>query len=79
MSFLHLLSLLVRMPADLRPAFLLFENVVGFDTADTCEVYRSTMRECDYVVEEFLLDAKACVPNARKRWYGLASEIPPSC
>lgn len=72
-SFLHLCHLLTELSAKQRPALILLENVVGFETSGSCRTWRQTLSTCDYIVSHFHLNpTQVGLPNDRPRYYSVA-------
>jgi len=58
------------------PAYLLVENVVGFETSSTAEDLRAFLGRQGYVVQEFLLSpTQLGVPYSRPRYFCLARKV----
>ena len=76
-SFLHLLDLLVEMTNP--PAYILIENVKGFDASDTRDRLLHVLQLMDYQTKEFLVSpVELGIPNSRLRYYLLAKRSPKS-
>ena len=74
-SFFHLMQILTEMHRP--PAYLLLENVQGFELSNTREHFVSILRKLGYEIQEFLLSpAQFGVPNSRLRFYLLAKKTP---
>ncbi|GFO35036.1 tRNA (cytosine(38)-c(5))-methyltransferase [Plakobranchus ocellatus] len=70
-SFLHLLQLINQMTK--KPAYILVENVKGFETSQTRELLLECLSRCGYNYQEFLLTPlQFGIPNCRLRYYLLA-------
>ena len=76
-SFLHLCRLLNDMmetSEDARlPSILLLENVIGFESSDSCQRWLQTLHFCRYRIAQFHLQpTQVGVPNDRPRYYCVA-------
>jgi tRNA (cytosine38-C5)-methyltransferase len=70
-SFLHIILLLPRLKNP--PTYLLVENVKGFEESETRDRLVSTLRQCQYVYQEFLLSpTEFGIPNSRLRYFLIA-------
>lgn len=59
------------------PAFLLVENVKGFEDSMTREKYITFLKKNNYLYQEFLLTPlQFGMPNSRLRYYCLAKHFP---
>ncbi|XP_028815208.1 tRNA (cytosine(38)-C(5))-methyltransferase isoform X2 [Denticeps clupeoides] len=76
-SFLYILDLLPRL--NKLPRFILLENVRGFETSSARDVLLTTLRDCGYGFQEFLLSPTSLgIPNSRLRYFLLAKSPPTS-
>ncbi|CAB9514534.1 cytosine(38)-C(5)-methyltransferase [Seminavis robusta] len=76
-SFLHLCHLMETMNADKLPQLILVENVVGFETSQSCLRMRRVLSQRDYSVGHFHLSPTQCgIPNDRPRYYCVAVRMP---
>ncbi|XDV47779.1 hypothetical protein PO909_017336 [Leuciscus waleckii] len=76
-SFLYILDLLPRLSE--RPRFILLENVKGFETSAARDALLKTLRECDYIFQEFLISPTSLgIPNSRLRYFLIAKRPPGS-
>ncbi|KAI8503900.1 tRNA (cytosine-5-)-methyltransferase [Branchiostoma belcheri] len=74
-SFLYILDILRRMSNP--PNHILLENVKGFETSETRHNLITTLEECDYFFQEFLLSPNQFgIPNSRLRYFLLAKRKP---
>ena len=75
-SFLHLCRLLNEMetsPEASPPSMVLLENVVGFESSNSCQVWIQTLLSCHYRIAQFHLQpTQVGVPNDRPRYYCVA-------
>ncbi|XP_063063044.1 tRNA (cytosine(38)-C(5))-methyltransferase [Engraulis encrasicolus] len=76
-SFLYILDLLPRLSK--LPRFILLENVKGFETSSARDALLTTLRDCGYSFQEFLLTPTALgIPNSRLRYFLIAKAPPDS-
>ncbi|XP_077101254.1 tRNA (cytosine(38)-C(5))-methyltransferase [Siphateles boraxobius] len=76
-SFLYILDLLPRLSE--RPRFILLENVKGFETSAARDALLKTLRECDYIFQEYLISPTSLgIPNSRLRYFLIAKRPPGS-
>jgi tRNA (cytosine38-C5)-methyltransferase len=72
-SFLHLCRLLndMELSKDARPpSIILLENVVGFESSNSCQVWIETLLTCHYRIAQLHLQpTQVGVPNDRPRYY----------
>ncbi|XP_013412300.1 uncharacterized protein LOC106175034 [Lingula anatina] len=74
-SFIYLLETLPKL--EKLPNYILIENVKGFECSQTRDKMVSTLRECGYNFQEFLLTPlQFGVPNSRMRYYMVAKKKP---
>eukprot|EP00058_Branchiostoma_floridae_P007507 XP_002592995.1 hypothetical protein BRAFLDRAFT_275730 [Branchiostoma floridae] len=74
-SFLYILDILRRMAEP--PNHILLENVKGFETSETRGNLVTTLDECGYCYQEFLLSPNQFgIPNSRLRYFLLAKRKP---
>ncbi|CAO3693310.1 unnamed protein product [Rhizopus stolonifer] len=74
-SFLYLLKVLKEL--ENKPKYILVENVKGFEESNSRDMLISTLQECDYNFQEFLLTPlQLSIPNSRMRYYLLAKLKP---
>eukprot|EP01103_Thecamoeba_quadrilineata_P019767 TRINITY_DN8161_c0_g1_i1.p1 TRINITY_DN8161_c0_g1~~TRINITY_DN8161_c0_g1_i1.p1 ORF type:complete len:360 (+),score=63.48 TRINITY_DN8161_c0_g1_i1:61-1140(+) len=74
-SLQHLLSVFPQMKRP--PAYLLLENVKGFEESDSYEDLIRTLTDCQYSIQHFLLSpTQYGIPNHRLRYYCLAKRKP---
>ncbi|XP_077978631.1 tRNA (cytosine(38)-C(5))-methyltransferase-like [Glandiceps talaboti] len=74
-SFFHVLDLIQRSSAP--PGFILLENVKGFESSDTRNHLITTLKNCHYQFQEFLLSPNQFgIPNSRLRYFLLAKRHP---
>jgi tRNA (cytosine38-C5)-methyltransferase len=81
-SFLHLCSLLQSL-ADQKeqtdqawPSILLLENVVGFESSSSCQIWRRALSSRNYHVAHFHLSPlQVSMPNDRPRYYTVAIRL----
>lgn len=72
-SFSHLLSLL----PNLNVKYILIENVKGFETSEMRGILISTLENCQFSFQEFILSpSQFGVPNNRYRYYCIARKKP---
>lgn len=72
-SFLHLCHLLCKLAPDVKPVVILLENVVGFETSNSCRAWVQAIESSNYVAAHFHLQPnQAGLPNDRPRYYCVA-------
>ena len=72
-SFLHLCDLLEQMPKESLPQAILLENVVGFESSNSCQRWRRVLAARNYRVGHFHLQpTQVGLPNDRPRYYTVA-------
>ncbi|NP_001079673.2 tRNA (cytosine(38)-C(5))-methyltransferase [Xenopus laevis] len=70
-SFLYVLDILPRLKK--LPAYILLENVKGFESSEAREALIGTLQKCGYVYQEFLLSPTCLgIPNSRLRYFLIA-------
>ena len=73
-SFTHLTTVLAEMSNP--PRFILLENVVGFETSESCRNWLSTLSRCKYQVDQFHLSPiQFGIPNNRPRYFCIAKRL----
>eukprot|EP00124_Ichthyophonus_hoferi_P001098 Ihof_evm17s50 gene=Ihof_evmTU17s50 len=74
-SFKYVMDMLPTMQNP--PAYLLMENVKGFEVSDTHKYILEVLAQCGYTWQEFLLSPRQFgVPNSRLRYFLLAKKAP---
>ncbi|XP_062504911.1 tRNA (cytosine(38)-C(5))-methyltransferase-like isoform X2 [Corticium candelabrum] len=64
-----------RLPTP--PTYILIENVKGFEESETRERLITTLHQCHYTFQEFLLTpVQFGIPNSRLRYYIVAVHLP---
>ena len=72
-SFLHICKLLQKMPDENLPQLLFLENVVGFESSNSCSEWRSVLARRGYSVGHFHIEPKQVgIPNDRPRYFCVA-------
>jgi tRNA (cytosine38-C5)-methyltransferase len=72
-SFLHICELLVKLPPESKPAIILLENVIGFESSNSCRTWMHAVGSSNYVAAHFHLQpTQAGLPNDRPRYYCVA-------
>ncbi len=72
-SFLHLVNLLQKMNKDCLPQLLFLENVIGFESSSSFELWIETLEERGYQISSFHLNpTQVGLPNDRPRYFGVA-------
>lgn len=72
-SFLHLLDVLPHLETV---AFVLMENVVGFETSEMRNTFIKALKSCGFDFREFLLSPTSFqIPNSRNRYYAIAKKF----
>uniref|UniRef100_Q6DIS0 MGC89267 protein n=1 Tax=Xenopus tropicalis TaxID=8364 RepID=Q6DIS0_XENTR len=70
-SFLYVLDVLPRLKK--QPAYILLENVKGFETSEAREALIRTLEKGGYAYQEFLLSPTCLgIPNSRLRYFLIA-------
>lgn len=78
-SFLHLCDLIETMKEEKLPKLILVENVVGFETSNSCIRMRQVFSQRNYSVGHFhLTPTQVTIPNERPRYYCVAVRLDPS-
>jgi tRNA (cytosine38-C5)-methyltransferase len=73
-SFVHLQELLQQMQHQPRLIFL--ENVVGFESSESCEEFLQRLSALQYQVQQFHLSPlQFGIPNDRPRYYCIAHKV----
>ncbi|XP_041367480.1 tRNA (cytosine(38)-C(5))-methyltransferase-like isoform X2 [Gigantopelta aegis] len=74
-SFLHVLQLVTKL--DVKPRYILVENVKGFEQSQARQNLINTLQSCAYVFQEFLFTPlQFGIPNSRLRYYLVAKLSP---
>ncbi|XP_067655042.1 tRNA (cytosine(38)-C(5))-methyltransferase-like [Haliotis asinina] len=74
-SFIHVLHLISVVKK--KPRYILVENVKGFETSEARQRLMTTLTQCSYHYQEFLLTPlQMGVPNCRLRYYLIATLAP---
>jgi len=77
-SFLHLIRCLEVM--EKPPSYIALENVIGFETSNSCEQFKAALSQRKYNYQQFdLTPSQFGIPNERPRYYCLASRLSPLC
>jgi tRNA (cytosine38-C5)-methyltransferase len=72
-SFLHVCQLLQQLPEESLPQLVLLENVVGFESSNSCWRWRNVLAERNYRVGHFHLEpTQVGLPNDRPRYFCIA-------
>jgi tRNA (cytosine38-C5)-methyltransferase len=72
-SFLHLCSLILEMKEHSLPRMICCENVVGFESSNSFQKWRSVLSDRNYLVAHFHLSpTQVGMPNDRPRYYCVA-------
>jgi tRNA (cytosine38-C5)-methyltransferase len=72
-SFTHLTRALPRM--EHPPRFILLENVVGFESSESCQQWLDVLSLCKYNILQFHLSpVQFGIPNSRPRYYCIAQK-----
>jgi tRNA (cytosine38-C5)-methyltransferase len=74
-SFLHICRLLQNLePFASKPAMLVLENVVGFESSQSCQMWiQQSLSKCNYAIAQFHLQpTQVGFPNDRPRYYCVA-------
>lgn len=72
-SFLHLCAILQELPVESLPRLLFLENVIGFESSNSCQRWRKVLAERQYHVAHFHLQPiQVGIPNDRPRYFCLA-------
>ena len=59
------------------PRYILLENVVGFESSESCRLWLNMLTQCNYEVHQFHLSpVQFGVPNVRPRYFCIASKRP---
>ena len=75
-SFLHLCHLIETMDEATLPQLILVENVVGFETSNSCVRLRQVLSKRNYSVGHFhLTPTQVGIPNDRPRYYSVAVRL----
>jgi len=76
-SFLHLMSVLPQM--TIPPKYILLENVHGFESSRSHDMFTTMLDELEYTWQGFLLSPKQFgIPNSRLRYFIIAEHKPSS-
>ena len=74
-SFLKIIEQLPKLTYP--PAYILIENVKGFEESDTRELLVTQLKNCAYTYQEFMLSPHQFgIPNSRSRYFLLAKKSP---
>jgi tRNA (cytosine38-C5)-methyltransferase len=72
-SFLHICSLLEKMDEKSLPSLLFLENVIGFETSNSCQRWRQVLANRKYHIGHFhLTPTQVGLPNDRPRYFCMA-------
>jgi tRNA (cytosine38-C5)-methyltransferase len=72
-SFLHLCDLLLELPSENLPKLIFLENVVGFESSQSCRKWNTILQSRQYIIKHFHLNpTQVGVPNDRPRYFCLA-------
>jgi tRNA (cytosine38-C5)-methyltransferase len=72
-SFLHLCDLLEQMKEASLPSLLFLENVLGFESSNSCQRWRKVLANRGYAIGHFhLTPTQVGLPNDRPRYYCVA-------
>lgn len=72
-SFLHICSLLEKMDKKSLPSLLFLENVIGFETSNSCQRWRQVLTDRKYRIGHFhLTPTQVGLPNDRPRYFCVA-------
>ncbi|CAH1377230.1 unnamed protein product [Tenebrio molitor] len=73
-SFVHLMEIFPTLQTIKR---ILVENVVGFEVSQMRELLVSTLTECGFICQEYILSPhQVGIPNSRRRYYLLGKKHP---
>ena len=73
----HLCDVLKELGADHQPQFICLENVPGFQSSESRDLWIETLRLCNYNFQEFLLSpTQFSLPNERLRYFCAARKVP---
>ncbi|KAL1130765.1 hypothetical protein AAG570_012006 [Ranatra chinensis] len=74
-ALMYILSLLPKFGIDLQ--YILLENVMGFETSDSCSRLLDVIKEEGFIYQQFLLSPlQFSIPNSRKRYYLIGKRKP---
>lgn len=72
-SFLHLVDLIRKMKVECLPSLICLENVVGFETSRSCQLWIEALQERGYSICSFHLSpTQVGLPNDRPRLFCVA-------
>lgn len=75
-SFLYLCHLLETMTEESLPRLIFLENVVGFETSNSCRRFRKVLASRKYKAGHFQLSpTQVGIPNDRPRYFCVAARI----
>jgi tRNA (cytosine38-C5)-methyltransferase len=76
-SFLYICQLIQDMAEEKLPQLILLENVVGFETSNSCRRFRQVLASRKYGTAHFHISpTQVEIPNDRPRYYCVAARFP---